>query len=121
MTTLERIKYLESITEREKVLREEIDVQKSTLENIKFRLSHSETRPANRIYKKRIKYQKFVICALKHELERITRVCMKYVHYGLMGTTWQCSRCHEQFVNGSDHHLPERCPNCNRRIKEWRT
>ena len=118
MMTLERIKYLESITEREKALREEIDVQKSTLGNIKFRLAHSESRLARRIYKGRIKYQKFVICALKHELERIQPTTdIEYIAWYGCTVTYKCCNCRKEFTVRVSDDIPSHCSHCHRKIE----
>ena len=117
--TPERRKYLKTISRREKVLRDEIEIYKSKIRLEKWHLETTDFKFMNKYIKKRIKDLKTILCALKHELERIQPTTnVKYLNCPGGVLNYECCNCHEGIIVRWGDDLSKNCPHCRRKIEE---
>ncbi len=113
--TLERKKWWDSLSEREKMLRRKIWEVKSEISWTKHTLQLTCFTPkAIKLITAALKKQKVTLTALKHELDRTTVAV--YVGRLEEGPIYQCKKCGGMFENFEQSY----CCWCGRKIKEWK-
>lgn len=113
--TPERQKWWDSLPQREKMLREQIEKTKIEISHSKFALQVCLTDEDIKWFISRIKKKKVVLTALKHELDRTT--AMIYTgHYEGVSPIYRCEKCGNEIKDIGQWY----CPYCGREIKGWR-
>ncbi len=111
--TPERKKWWDGLSEKEKYLRKEIEEYEKAVKSWKRALNNSTWSP--RDYKSSIRRVRYMLAALKHELERGGKCDLIYKHDGVLLVP-TCVACGAIVFGGSNK--PVRfCPHCGRRIK----
>lgn len=112
--TPERKKWWDGLSDKEKYLREGIKYYESEIKACK----HMRNNPTSRLpqnYKGYIRKNKYMLAALKHEVERGGKCDLIYKHDGVLLVP-TCVACGAIVFGGSNK--PVRfCPHCGRRIK----
>lgn len=114
--TLKRQKWWDSLPKREQILREQIWEIKGKISKYKFgfQIDCFKDKAKKRLIPK-IKEQKVVLTALKHELDRTTvAVYVGRLEEGV--PIYRCEKCDGMFENFEQTH----CCWCGREIKEWK-
>lgn len=113
--TPERKQWWDSLPQREKMLREQIEKTKIEISHSKFALQVCLTDEDIKWFISRIKKKKVVLTALKHELDRTTT--MIYTgHYEGVSPIYRCEKCGNEIKDIGQWY----CPWCGREIKGWR-
>lgn len=113
--TPERQKWWDSLPQREKMLREQIEKTKIEISHSKFALQVCLTDEDIKWFISRIKKKKVVLTALKHELDRTT--AMIYTgHYEGVSPIYRCEKCGNEIKDIGQWY----CHCCGREIKGWR-
>lgn len=89
--TPKRQKWWDSLPQREKMLREQIEKTKIEISHSKFALQVCLTDEDIKWFISRIKKKKVVLTALKHELDRTTKKVAYKSYNGL--TEYRCEKC----------------------------
>lgn len=89
--TPERKQWWDSLPQREKMLREQIEKTKIEISHSKFALQVCLTDEDIKWFISRIKKKKVVLTALKHELDRTTKKVAYKSYNGL--TEYRCEKC----------------------------
>lgn len=111
--TPERKQWWDSLPEREKMLREQIEKTKIEISHSKFALQVCLTDNDKKWVISRIKKKKVVLTALKHELDRTT-VATYMGYYQEAFPMYRCKKCGGTFENFGQSY----CCWCGRKIKE---
>ena len=109
--TPERKKWWDSLPQREKILREQIKKTKIEISHLKFALQVCLTDEDIKWFISRMKEQKVVLTALKHELDRTT-VIVYMGYYQEAFPMYRCKKCGGTFENFGQSH----CCWCGRKI-----
>lgn len=109
--TPERQKWWDSLPEREKMLREQIEKTKIEISHSKFALQVCLTDEDIKWFISRIKKKKVVLTALKHELDRTTAIVYAG-YYQEAFPTCRCKKCGGIFYYAGQSH----CCWCGRKI-----
>lgn len=113
--TPERQKWWDSLPQREKMLREQIEKTKIEISHSKFALQVCLTYEDIKWFISRIKKKKVVLTALKHELDRTT--AMIYTgHYEGVSPIYRCEKCDNEIKDIGQWY----CCWCGRKIKGWK-
>lgn len=113
--TPKRQKWWDSLPQREKMLREQIEKTKIEISHSKFALQVCLTDEDIKWFISRIKKKKVVLTALKHELDRTT-VATYTGHYEGVSPIYRCEKCGSEIKDIGQWY----CPWCGREIKGWR-
>ena len=111
--TPERQKWWDSLPQREKMLREQIEKTKIEISHSKFALQVCLTDEDIKWFISRIKKKKVVLTALKHELDRTT-VATYMGYYQEAFPMYRCKKCGGTFENFGQSY----CCWCGRKIVE---
>lgn len=110
--TPERQKWWGSLSQREKMLREQIKETKGTISKSKFALRRGRlTDNDKKLVISRIKKKKVVLTALKHELDNATVATYTGSYEGALAI-YRCEKCGGTFENFGQSH----CCWCGRKI-----
>ncbi len=114
--TPKRKEWWDSLPKREKMLRERIWEVKSEISKYKFGLQIDcfKDKAKKRLIPK-IKEQKVVLTALKHELDRRTKMVYTGNYEGIL-PIYRCEKCGSVIEDIGQWY----CPWCGRNIKEWK-
>lgn len=110
--TPKRQKWWDSLPEREKMLREQIEKTKIEISHSKFALQVCLTDEDIKWFISRIKKEKVVLTALKHELNRTTAIVYAG-YYQEAFPTCRCKKCGGIFYYAGQSH----CCWCGRKIE----
>lgn len=114
--TPERKQWWDSLSEREKMLREQIEKTKTGISHLKFAFQIGCFTDKDKEWAiSRMKKQKIMLTALKHELDNTTAATFTGSYEGAVAI-YRCEKCGGTFENFRQSH----CCWCGRRIKEWK-
>lgn len=119
--TPERIKYIKSMSKREKVLKCKIDEYRGLigyLKSVVWGQKYIMEDSSRESYYDNLKSAKILLCAVKHELERggKTKVKLKKSEpYGDLLDVYECNSCKSTFADTDGNY--KYCPYCGKRIK----
>nr|DAR02836.1 MAG TPA: DNA-directed RNA polymerase II subunit [Caudoviricetes sp.] len=114
--TPERKQWWDSLPRREKMLREQIWETKGTISKSKFALRRGRLTDDDKKWViSRIKKEKVVLTALKHELDCTTAATFTGSYEGAVAI-YRCEKCGGTFENFAQSN----CCWCGRKIKRWR-
>ena len=111
----ERKQWWDSLPQREKILREQIEKTKIEISHSKFALQVCLTDEDIKWFISRIKKKKVVLTALKRELDRTT-VATYTGYYEGVSPIYRCEKCGNEIKDIGQWY----CPWCGREIKGWR-
>ena len=113
--TPERNEWWDSLSQREKMLREQIEKAKIEISHLKFSLQVCLTDEDIKWCISQMKEKKVVLTALKHELDRTTVATYTGRYEGALAI-YRCEKCGGTFKNIWQPH----CFWCGRKIKGWK-
>lgn len=116
MMTPKRKQWWDSLPEREKMLREQIKETKNEISHLKLALQIGRfTNEEDKWIVSRMKKQKIMLIALKHELDRTT-VAVDTGCYEEALPIYRCKKYGGTFKDSEQSY----CCWCGRKIKEWK-
>lgn len=125
--TPSREKWWSQLSDKEKYLRISIKACEADIKrhkhNLKafphtYKFSEFATKSGEQYLKQEIRQRKYILTALKHELERGGHTTIGSAQTGF-NTVWGCTSCNTIiFVGSMGGHSYRYCPYCGRKIKE---